>query len=148
MSEPSTTRSGRAAWLRGELVAGALVALLAIGLVVLEINSKPPPRLFIPEEVFALPEVKAWPNSCASVGIPDATLVGHHDMTTAVIWLQQPGTRIDVIFPPGYQVWFPFRQPFEIIDVNGRTVAREGDKVTAGCVTGPNAAGPLLILAP
>jgi hypothetical protein len=53
--------------------------------------------------------------------------------------------RRDVIWPPGYVA--RFTPMLEVLDETGRVIFRDGDAVSGGCTTGPDAQGPLLIAA-
>jgi hypothetical protein len=90
-----------------------------------------------------LPTVQAA--GCRDVGIPNATLAGD-PKDPRVTWLIQDGQRRDVVFPTGYAA--RFAPQLEILDGSGHVIARAGDLVGGGCVTGADAQGPLLILWP
>lgn len=91
----------------------------------------------------ALPTLAGWNGVCAGVGLVKAVLTGDPS-DPRLAWLQTPTGRKDVVFPPGSSARFTPR--LEVLDGNGKVVGREGDVIDGGCVTGPDAAGPLLIL--
>ena len=130
---------------KGLVAAVAVVTFVVAGLLATAAN--PPRRLIIPEDAFALPALATTPTGCRDVALENAVLAGVHDLNHGSVWLQQGIEHIDVVFPPGYEAVFTL-EPFEILDSSGRTVARVGDAIRGACTTGPDAAGPLLILFP
>jgi hypothetical protein len=70
--------------------------------------------------------------ACGGVGL---SAVLHGDTADPhVAWLVSDlGTRIDVIWPPGYRA--RFSPNLEVLDGSGIIVIRTGDPVTGGCVT-------------
>ncbi|HXR27806.1 MAG TPA: hypothetical protein VN771_08065 [Candidatus Baltobacteraceae bacterium] len=80
---------------------------------------------------------------CGGVGI-SAVLRGNV-ADPRVAWLvdNDLGTRIDVVWPPGYRA--KFTPNLEVLDENGVVLLRAGDAVTGGCVT---ANAPTLLLEP
>jgi hypothetical protein len=94
--------------------------------------------------VTPLPTVGQWGGECRDVGL-DATLIGN-PADPRVAWLTtSTGQRIDIIWPPGYTARFAPR--LEVLDANRNVAFRDGSTVSGGCVTGPDAQGPLLIAA-
>ena len=90
-----------------------------------------------------LPHVEILGDACAGVGLDAARLTGDPN-DPRVAWLATPGGgRQDVVFPPGYQARFV--PALEVLDASGAVVARDGDVVDGGCVTGADGGGPLLI---
>ena len=80
------------------------------------------------------------PQACAGVGT-EAILAG--DRTDPrVAWLVSSGTRVDVVFPPGFTA--RFSPALEVLNASGAVVARAGDRIDGYCVT----AGPPLVLFP
>lgn len=89
-----------------------------------------------------LPTLDSWGGGCRDVGL-DVRLTGDPS-DQRITWLTaSSGQRIDVIWPPGYTA--RFTPNLEVLDANGNVAFREGSKVSGGCVTGPDATGPLLI---
>lgn len=89
-----------------------------------------------------LPTVSFWGGGCRDIGL-DATLMGDPS-DPRLTWLTaSDGRRIDVIWPPGYTA--RFTPNLEVLDGSGNVAFRDGSKVSGGCVTGPDAQGPLLI---
>ena len=82
---------------------------------------------------------------CRDVGLRDAALTGDAN-DPRVAWVVQNGLRLDVVFPAGYRA--RFAPELEILDTDGKVVARGGDPIGGGCTTGSDARGPLLILWP
>jgi hypothetical protein len=78
--------------------------------------------------------------ACAGVGL---SAVLHGDAADPhVAWLVNDlGTRIDVMWPPGYRA--RFTPNLEVLDGSEVVVIRAGDPVTGGCVT-----ADLLLLEP
>jgi hypothetical protein len=93
-------------------------------------------------EVLAPPTLAGWNGLCTGVGLFSTTLTGH-PADPRVAWLRSPAGRHDAVFPPGFTARFSPR--LEVLDPTGKVVGREGDDIDGGCVTGPNADGPLLI---
>jgi hypothetical protein len=91
-------------------------------------------------ESFKLPTVAAV--GCRGIGL-SGTLTGD-PKDPRVAWLVYDGQRRDVVFPSGYTARFD--PQLEILDGSGQIVGRAGDQVTGGCVTGPDANGPPLIV--
>ena len=90
-----------------------------------------------------LPTVESFSGACRGVGL-DARVTGNpSDPRLAWLVAGDDQARRDVLWPPGYTARFTPR--LEILNENGAVVFRDGDPVTGGCVTGPNAQGPLLI---
>jgi hypothetical protein len=93
-----------------------------------------------------LPTIASDGGGCRGVGL-DAVLRGNAaDPGVAWVESQLPGAaqRLDVVFPSGFSA--RFSPSLEILDGDGHVVAVAGDAITGGCVTGPDARGPLLIL--
>jgi hypothetical protein len=86
-------------------------------------------------------------DECSGVG---QSGVLHGDSSDPeVVWeepLVGPGPRTNVIWPTGYRAVFD--PTLAILDEQGRPVLREGDYVDGGCVTGVDAADPLLLIPP
>jgi len=94
----------------------------------------------------ALPSVdtEGW-SACAGVGLEGAVLTGD-PRDPRVAWLVESGVRRDVVFPS----WLGarFAPDLEVVDPGGRVLARAGDHIDGGCVTGEVGTAPLLILWP
>jgi hypothetical protein len=85
----------------------------------------------------------AFSGACRGVG---ASAVVHGAPDDAdVVWLTPlgGGPRLRVVWPNGDVAVFD--PTLRIVDTTGRTVIREGEYVDGGCVTGPDANGPLLV---
>jgi hypothetical protein len=81
----------------------------------------------------------------AGFGLVNARLAG--DATDPRhAWLVENATRVDVVFPG--RLGARFTPSLEIVDQDGVVVARAGDVIDGGCVTGTTDAAPLLILWP
>jgi len=92
----------------------------------------------------SLPTLATWNGGCRGVGVK-AKLTGS-PTDPRIAWLTGvDGQRMDVVWPPGYTA--RFTPQLEVLDPNGSVVFREGSTVTGGCVTGPDAKGPLLVAA-
>jgi hypothetical protein len=66
-----------------------------------------------------------------------------------VAWLENDFAtgRTEIVFPPGFTARFSPR--LEILNAAGLVVARAGDHIDGGCLTGlPSLDGPLLVLGP
>lgn len=120
----------------------ALAALLLIG----GCSSPAPSPSPKPTGVFALPTVdtSSW-DACAGIGILDAHLTGNPS-DPRVAWLDGGFGRKEIVVPLRFTA--RFEPELEILDQTGVVVAREGDIVDGGCVTGSGANSPLLILWP
>jgi hypothetical protein len=92
-----------------------------------------------------LPTVATDNGGCRGVGL-DAHIAGNASDPRLVWLVGAQGRRIDVIWPPGFTA--VFSPKVEVLDAGGGVVYRQGDPVDGGCVTGPNADGPLLIHPP
>ena len=79
---------------------------------------------------------------CRGIGL-DATLTGDPGDPRVAWLIGRGGDRIDVVWPAGFRA--RFSPLIEILDPSGTVVLRDGDPVTGGCTTGPDAAGPKLI---
>ena len=90
-----------------------------------------------------LPTVEVFSGACRGVGLESHITGDPSDPRIA--WLVQDvgGKRLDVIWPPGYKARFTPR--LEVLDEKGAVAFHDGDPVTGGCTTGPDAQGPLLI---
>lgn len=98
--------------------------------------------------VVPLPTVAGDGNVCRGVGINDGILRGD-PRDARVAWVDAHGpqgeaVRVEVVFPSGYAA--QFTPALVVLDAKGHGVATAGDPITGGCVTGPDASGPLLIL--
>jgi hypothetical protein len=91
-----------------------------------------------------LPSVPLELTACPGTGLGDEAVLAGDPTDRAIAWVMQGPTRIDVVFPP----WLGarFTPDLEIVDPDGRTVARAGDKIDGGCFMGQST--PLLILWP
>jgi hypothetical protein len=89
-----------------------------------------------------LPTVASDNGGCRDVGL-DATLTGDPSDPRLAWLVAEQGQRIEIVWPPGYTARFAPR--VEVLDAKGLVVFRDGDSVRGGCVTGPDAQGPLLI---
>ena len=90
-----------------------------------------------------LPHMEILGDACAGVGLETTRLTGDSS-DPRVAWLATTGGgRQDVVFPPGYRARFV--PALEVLDASGAVVARDGDVVDGGCVTGVDGGGPLLI---
>ena len=91
-----------------------------------------------------LPTLAGYNGACRDVAVNGHVTGDPADARVA--WLvEDPGGRRDIVWPPGYTA--RFTPTLEIVDEKGDVVFRDGDSVRGGCVTGPNAQGPLLIAA-
>lgn len=81
---------------------------------------------------------------CRGVGL-DSQIAGDPSDPRLVWLLDSQGGRHDVVWPQGYSA--RFTPQVEVLDEHGAVVFRQGDAVRGGCVTGPDANGPLLIRA-
>jgi hypothetical protein len=78
--------------------------------------------------------VAQFPNNCRGIGLEGATLVGSIS-DPRVTWLRSSnGSRIDLVWPPGYSARFAPR--LEVLNESGLVVFREGDQVEGGCAKG------------
>lgn len=97
-------------------------------------------------QMVQLPTIASDGSACRGVGL-DGVLRGSAD-DPRVAWLDSnvlgSAKRIEVVFPAGFSA--RFGPSLQILDGDGRVVALAGDTITGGCVTGPDAAGPILIL--
>lgn len=89
-----------------------------------------------------LPAVESWTGACRGVGL-EATLTGDASDPRVAWLIGSDGRRRDIIWPPGYAARFTPR--LEVLDEKGIVVFQDGSPVSGGCVTGPDAQGPLLI---
>jgi hypothetical protein len=97
-----------------------------------------------PAATLLLPTVAQWDGACRGIGL-DATLAGDPS-DPRIAWLTASGgQRIDITWPPGYTA--RFAPDLVVLDASGTIVFREGSTVSGGCTTGPDAKGPLLIVA-
>jgi hypothetical protein len=111
-----------------------LVAMVLAGCA----NAQPPT---LAPGAFALPTVTDLPDVCAGIGL-GATLAGSPaDPRVAWITDSETGSRLDVLFPPGFTA--RFTPSLEVLNASGTEVAKAGDQVSGGCVMGSN---ELLIL--
>lgn len=94
--------------------------------------------------VVLLPTTRVWlSDACIGVGLVDATLSGD-PADSPIAWLDlEGGGRREIVFPPGYTV--RFTPTLEVVDDGGQVVARAGDRIDGGCLTG-SIDDPLLIL--
>ena len=93
-----------------------------------------------------LPHVARLGDACADVDLDAARLTGDPN-DPRLAWLATAGGgRKDVVFPPGYRA--RFAPALEVLDTSGAVVARDGEVVDRGCVTGADDDGPLLIVWP
>lgn len=91
----------------------------------------PPGEIALPTDAHSLPPGVA--EACRGIGIG---AVLHGDVADSrVAWLVDTalGTRIDIIWPPGYRA--RFTPNLEVLDASGVRVLRAGDAVTGGCGT-------------
>lgn len=118
-----------------------LAAALLFLLVLVACNAAPSPAPTGEPGTFALPtlDTRAF-QACAGVGT-EAALAGDAN-DPRVAWLVSGGKRVDVVFPYGSRARFV--PGLEVVNASGVVVARGGDRIDGGCVTG----GPLLILWP
>lgn len=95
----------------------------------------------------ALPTVGDWlSGACAGIGLVDATLNGD-PADPRIAWLDLKGYgRREIVFPPFYTARFV--PSLEVLDEADHVVARAGDRIDGGCVTGSDGNDPLLILWP
>lgn len=100
----------------------------------------------LPPGVYALPTVdtSGW-DACAGIGVVDAQLRGD-PVDSRVAWLSSSFGRKELVFPVGFTA--RFMPDLEVLDRAGVVVAREGDAIEGGCVTGSGPSSPLLILWP
>jgi hypothetical protein len=91
-----------------------------------------------------LPTLEAWSGACRGVGL-GAHITGSATDARLAWLVSDRGARQDVIWPPGYAA--RFTPMLEVLDETGAVVYRDGDAVSGGCTTGPDAQGPLLIAA-
>ena len=100
----------------------------------------------LPPGLYAVPTIDTSTfDACAGVGIADAHLTGDPN-DPRVAWLTGQYGRREVVFPARFTA--RFAPELEILDATGTVVARSGDLITGGCVTGGDPVGPLLILWP
>jgi hypothetical protein len=90
-----------------------------------------------------LPTVEVFNGACRGVGLDGHVTGDPFDPRLAWVIHDDGGGRIDVIWPPGYTARFTPR--LEVLDEQGAVAYRDGDPVSGGCTTGPDAQGPLLI---
>jgi hypothetical protein len=82
--------------------------------------------------------------ACTGIGLVGATLNGDPE-DPRVAWLDVQGSgRREIVFPPNFTARFAPR--LEVLDGSGAVVARAGDPIDGGCLTG-SLNDPLLILA-
>jgi hypothetical protein len=100
----------------------------------------------LPAGVYAVPTIDTSKfDACAGIGVVDAHLTGDpHDPRIA--WLAGSYGRREVVFPSRFTA--RFAPELEILDAAGAVVAREGQVITGGCVTGGDTGSALLILWP
>lgn len=93
-----------------------------------------------------LPTVATAGNVCRGVGVEGVLHGAPADPRVAWVDSQFLGQhkRVEVVFPEGFAA--RFTPNLEVLDRDGHVVAEDGDQITGGCVTGPDASGPLLIL--
>jgi hypothetical protein len=114
---------------------------LALASVVLGCAVPPSPRPTSTFGTLLLPTLDTRGNfPCAGVGTV-AELTGDPN-DPRVAWVVSSGKRLDVVFPYGFSA--RFAPDLEVLDATGVVVARAGDRIDEGCVTG----GPMLILLP
>ncbi len=75
----------------------------------------------------------AFDAACAMIGF-SAVLHGSATDPHLTWVVNDLGTRIDVLWPPGYRA--RFTPNLEVLDASGVVVARSGDPVGGGCGTG------------
>jgi hypothetical protein len=96
-------------------------------------------------QALTVPTVR-WLSACRGIGLADATLTGD-PADPRIAWLDLAGHgRRDVVFPPAFTARFV--PSLEVLDEAGRVVARAGDRIADGCLTGSGVSDPLLILRP
>ena len=79
--------------------------------------------------------VAGFPNNCRGVGLDGATLAGSA-LDPSVTWVVMAnGTRIDLVWPPGYRA--RFTPDLEVLNATNEVVFRQGDPVEGGCAKGP-----------
>jgi hypothetical protein len=90
---------------------------------------------------FALPTVTELSDACAGIGL-GATLAGSPtDPRVAWITDSETGSRLNVVFPPGFTARFD--PSLEVLNATDEVVAKSGDPVTGGCYLGD---GQMLVL--
>lgn len=114
-------------------------SLAALGLVLAACNSAPSAAPTNAAGNLLLPTI-GMPQACAGVGT-EAILAGDPS-DPRVAWLVSSGTRVDVVFPPGFTA--RFGPTLEVLNASGAVVAHAGDRIDGYCVT----AGPPLVLFP
>lgn len=93
-----------------------------------------------------LPSISIDFEGCPGVGLGDNAVLAGNPADARVAWVNQGSSRLDVVFPP----WLGarFAPTLEIVAPDGEAIARAGDRIGGGCVTGGDPASPLLILWP
>ena len=89
-----------------------------------------------------LPTVEVFTGVCRGVGF-DGHITGDPSDPRLAWLVGNRGGRRDVIWPPGYTA--RFSPKLEVFDEKGDIAFQDGDAVSGGCTTGPDAEGPLLI---
>lgn len=125
-----------------------LAAISVVALIVAACASPSPSVPVSPSAppALALPTVGSFLGACAGIGLVDATLNGD-PADPRIAWLDRRGySRKDIVFPPGFTA--RFAPSLEVLDAAGNVVARAGDRIDGGCVTGSGGNDPLLVLWP
>ncbi|MDP8970697.1 MAG: hypothetical protein M3N52_09450, partial [Actinomycetota bacterium] len=63
--------------------------------------------------------------------MPDVTLAGDPQLDGGCVWVEHAGRRTAVVWPPGFGARFT-PDGVELVDAQGRVVAREGDPISLG----------------
>jgi hypothetical protein len=118
---------------RRQVSPSAVAVLLLVGVVMAGCASPASPSLS--PGTFVLPTVTDVGEACAGIGFENETLTGS-PTDARVAWLTgpEPGSRLDVVFPPGFTAHFD--PNLEILDTADEVVARAGDPVSGGCYMG------------
>lgn len=125
------------------------VLVAGIGFALVACSANPTPEPLPTSWTMALPTIERVTDSCGGVGLIDATLAGDPS-DPRLAWLQTPGGRLEIVWPPGYTARFDrFVSNLEVLDPTGRVVYGLGDPIDGGCTAGPpNDPGSVLLILP
>lgn len=119
-----------------------LIVLIPLLLAISACGASPPPSVSprpLVSDTLALPTdplVDLPPGAVAACAGIALSAILHGDATDPhLAWLiSDPGTRLDVTWPPGYRA--RFTPHLEVVDTGGVVVLKEGDPVSGACVSG------------